>query len=525
MRNSVALVICLAVLCACSALSREPATLTPTETQSATPTTLPTTTPAKTATPDVTITPSSTPTPRVTPTPSSTATATATFAPTPTPSITPLPVVDAVFDNWDMKEIPANIKDGIANAMVAFLNYNNRQTIANIATAQPNTGIQTLYLVSPSNPGRRIAILETASNIQLEVFMAQSGTALAYVKRDSDFRRNGLYIMDVSTGFTARVLPGNNPLVQRGFYVAPDWSPDGSQLALALATGYAIDIFLYAKDGSGRKNLTNAGSYDWWPRWSPDGRYLSFVSDRSQCPSWIPGDEGFCDAAAMSPPTSGQVYVIAIETGEVRKIADVPVSEPPYWINEQLLAFASGDPLDLLNPQRRLWQANIETGQVHQIQLTSAGDQASYLSETWSPDGKLLLLQVADNGNRLVLIRADGELLRQDSELEFPRYGVSADWSPDGQRIAIGGTAGQCPYGIRVKAGTYRNVATGHPPPSMCDPLFSPDSQHIAFTGVNPRVDGRNDVYISNYNGFGSNNITASLRGQVELLGWVGGRP
>ena len=84
--------------------------------------------------------------------------------------------------------------------------------------------------------------------------------------------------MDVSTGFTARVLPGNNPLVQRGFYVAPDWSPDGSQLALALATGYAIDIFLYAKDGSGRKNLTNAGSYDWWPRWSPDGRYLSFVS-------------------------------------------------------------------------------------------------------------------------------------------------------------------------------------------------------------------------------------------------------
>ena len=225
MRISVALVICLALLCACSALSREPATLTPTETQSATPTTLPTTTPAKTATPDVTITPSSTPTPRATPTPSSTATATATFAPTPTPSITPFPVVDLVFDNWDMKEIPANIKDGIANAMVAFLNYNNRQTIANIATAQPNTGIQTLYLVSPSNPGRRIAILETASNIQLEVFLAQSGTALAYVKRDRDFRRNGLYIMDVSTGFTARVLPGNNPLVQRGFYVAPDWSP------------------------------------------------------------------------------------------------------------------------------------------------------------------------------------------------------------------------------------------------------------------------------------------------------------
>ena len=152
MRIPVALVICLALLCACSALSREPATLTPTATQSATPTTPPTTTPANTATPDVTIAPSSTPTPRATPTPSSTATATATFAPTPTPSITPFPVVDLVFDNWDMKEIPANIKDGIANSMVAFLNYNNRQTIANIATAQPNTGIQTLYLVLAVKP-------------------------------------------------------------------------------------------------------------------------------------------------------------------------------------------------------------------------------------------------------------------------------------------------------------------------------------------------------------------------------------
>ena len=120
---------------------------------------------------------------------------------------------------------------------------------------------------------------------------------------------------------------------------------------------------------------------------------------------------------------------------------------------------------------------------------------------------------------------ADGELIRRDDELDFPRYGMSAVWSPDGDRIAIGGSSGQCPYGIRVKEGNYSSVATGNSPPSMCDPAFSADGSFIAFTGVNPRVDGRIDVYYSNSNGFGANNLTVDLRGQVDFIGWVGGQP
>ena len=120
---------------------------------------------------------------------------------------------------------------------------------------------------------------------------------------------------------------------------------------------------------------------------------------------------------------------------------------------------------------------------------------------------------------------ADGELIRRDEELDFPRFSMSAAWSPDGERIAIGGSAGQCPYGVRVKEGDYTNIATGNPPPSMCDPSFSSDGNFIAFTGINPRVDGRVDVYYANSNGFGANNLTADLRGQIDFIGWVGGQP
>jgi TolB protein len=33
-------------------------------------------------------------------------------------------------------------------------------------------------------------------------------------------------------------------------------------------------------DGSHRHQLTNGADYDSWLRWSPDGRYLVFVSNR-----------------------------------------------------------------------------------------------------------------------------------------------------------------------------------------------------------------------------------------------------
>ncbi len=430
-----------------------------------------------------------------------------------------------VFDNWQVFTLPADIKDGIDSPLIAFINANNQQRIANIATAQPFTGVQTVYLVSPTRSQSRIPVLEVNSSAGLDVYMAKAGNALAFVKTDGAPQSNGLYILDLASGFSARVLPGANPLVQRGFYMPPAWSPDGQQLALALATGYDIDIYLYAKDGLGRVNITEHGAYDLWPSWSPDGRYIAFVSDRADCPSWIPGQPNFCDGQQTAPPSGGHVYIYEVATGAVRQISPVTVAEPPYWISAARLAFASGDPFDLLNPQRRIWQADIETGEVREARAQDSA-AASYLSEAWSPDGALVVAQVVESAgqrNQLALLNAAGELLAQDDGLVFPRFSMRASWAPDSGRVAIGGSAGQCPYGAQVKNRVFGSVANGSPPPTMCDPQFSPDGQYIVFSGVNPRVDGRSDIYVASSNGFGASSLTSDLRGQVQLLGWVGG--
>ena len=409
--------------------------------------------------------------------------------------------------------------------MIAFASSNNRQTIANIATAQPFTGEQTVYFASPAGSRRRVAVLQANSSKSLEVFPAKPGNALAYVRATNDPRTSGLYILDLETGFSARVAPGANPLAQRGFYMPPDWSPDGNQLAMAVATGYDLDIYIIAKDGSPTTKISALGSYELWPRWSPDGRHIAFVSDRADCPSWIPGQPMFCDALTRPPPVSGHVYVYELTSGIARRLADVPVSEPPRWIGDSLIVFASGGAFDLQNPQRRIWRADISTGELRELRLAAASPSTSYLADAWSRDGGRVVLQLADNRNEIVLLEAGGRLLGRDGELDFPRFGLSASWAPDGQRIALGGTAGQCPYGVRVKNSSFGNVASGNPPPTMCDPQYSPDGRFIAFTGVNPSVDGRNDIYVANYNGFGAASLTRDLRGQVELIGWVGGSP
>lgn len=427
------------------------------------------------------------------------------------------------FDNWGRVELPASIRDGINNPLIVFVNRNNQQTIGNIATASPERNVETIYFASPSNPTGRIPILEiNNTGTGNQIYISPTSNALAYWLEDGG--ASGMYILNLDNGLSGRIAAIDS-IPQRGIFSAPEWSPDGEELLLTLDNGYALDIYAYQRDGTGRRNITNSGSYDFHPVWSPDGRYIAFVSDRQTCPSWYPGDVGACDALTQETPIGGTVHLLDVTTGEIRQLSDVFVTEAPRWINNRLLVFAGGNQLDLLNPERTLWLANIPANLVTQVAL--AGDEdALYLSDTWSPDGSAVIVQrVKDGETTLIALSSDGQLLRDRSaNLTFPRFGVAMAWSATGQRIALGGIGGQCPYGIRIlETANFDIAASGNPPPSMCEPIFSTDGQMLAFMGVNPRVDGRVDVYSATANGFNAQNMTIDLRGSMTLIGWIGG--
>ncbi|MFN8527278.1 MAG: hypothetical protein U0670_01545 [Anaerolineae bacterium] len=136
-------------------------------------------------------------------------------------------------------------------------------------------------------------------------------------------------------------------------------------------------------------------------------------------------------------------------------------------------------------------------------------------------DGAGILSSGFEYFDRVGTTDLNGNDAARTSDFTFSRYGMSADFSPDGTRIAIGGVNGQCPFGALVLNNRLEVVTAANPPPSMR--TFSPDGRYIAYSGVNPRVDGRIDVYVANNNGAYIGNLTQGLRGQIMLLGWVGG--
>ncbi|MBN8634441.1 MAG: PD40 domain-containing protein [Anaerolineae bacterium] len=490
-------------------------TAAPTVTPTATPTDIPT----LTLTPSPTPQPTDTPTPTLTPTATLTPSLTPTFTITPTPSNTPGQVATfTYYDNTNFIDAPDNILSLLASPMLAYLNTNNRDTVGDARTPQPGNDVEVLYYVSPTAPNGRIPILQFEASTGTDVFISRNGSSIAYMRPSTNPAVSGLYLVDLEIGITGRILPLDT-LTQRGIYSEPVWSPDGEQLAVVLSTGYDLDIFTVRHDGTNPTNITNHGSYDFFPSWSPDGQYLLFVSDRLRCPSWIPGEPGTCDGSTDTP-TGGNVFVMEVATRQVRQVSDVWVSEPPRWLNPRQVVYAAGDPL-FGDPERSLWITDIVSGDSRQL---LNGTDPLKLAESWSPTGQQVIYQAAGStSTEIVLAGVGGDEIGRIRDLIFTRYGMSAAWSPDGTRIAIGGIGSDCPYGVIVYDSNLNNIASGSPPPSMCEPAFSPDGRWISFTGVNPNIDGRMDVYIANSNGFGASNITGALRGNIHLVGWIGG--
>lgn len=209
-------------------------------------------------------------------------------------------------------------------------------------------------------------------------------------------------------------------------------SPDGRYVVYDYpesATTADRDIFVVDAHTGEQWPLVASPGHDVSPLWSPDGREIVFVSDRSRAPSaWAVAVER---GRASAPPrlvkeglgrvrprgfTASGSWHVDLTTGhpevhiaQFDRPSPAPLSPRmafgnfyPVWSHDgRMLAYAS-ERNDRSN--RELWVFDTETGRESPVTVAEPVGRPI----DWAPDGSTLLVEGANNGRLLVVERATG---------------------------------------------------------------------------------------------------------------------
>lgn len=130
-------------------------------------------------------------------------------------------------------------------------------------------GQSDLYLLSQD--GKAIKNLTESGFDEVSPSFSPDGSKVAFVSNQAGSPQ--IYVMGVGGGGATRVTHAG------GYNYAPDWGKNGL-IAFAAMDDGGSDIFTVTEGGAMRRLTQNQG-FNKDPTWSRDGRYLAFVSTRS----------------------------------------------------------------------------------------------------------------------------------------------------------------------------------------------------------------------------------------------------
>jgi dipeptidyl aminopeptidase/acylaminoacyl peptidase len=307
-------------------------------------------------------------------------------------------------------------------------------------------------------------------------------------------------------------------------------SPDGKWVAYTVNTVDAAadksdtDVWITSWDGTQHLRMTTSPESEGTPRWSPDGRYLSFLSSR-------PGKA-----------RGNQVWLLDRNGGEAQQLTDIKGRLNSYeWspdAKKLLLVMADRDPNDpadgeagggggrgganapapkpividrykfkqdvqgyLTAPPARIYLWDIETKKGEP--LTAADLEAS--APSYSPDGKWIAFMARsgkdaeryNTSNVFVMEAKAGATPRQITNYDGVKSSASrgrVEWSPDGTRLVYLQSTGAKQNAYNMNRLAVVPVAGGEPKiladkldRGVSAPRFSRDGGSILFLVADDR--------------------------------------
>lgn len=331
--------------------------------------------------------------------------------------------------------------------------------------ARPNALANDVFLLSLDD-GRDVPLIEHPANDQCPVWTPDGGGVVFVSDRTGS---PALWIVDVRKGAAhgaARIVKSDmGSAVPLGFtragtliYSVRMMEQDVYVAEIEPATGRVVGPPTVAAQRFLGANLH--------PDWSPDGRYLSYLSRRRV------GGIG---------PGSQVLTILNVETRESRDLMPrlAQVQRPRWAPDGKALLVAGVD-----SKRRGFYRIDAATGDVSPIVELEPGLSAG--NARWLPDGRSLLYTVVSRTQRLLVRDVVSGAERQLFEGARDRGVVDAALSPDGKWVAFWTSEpARDPDGVVIKVVPFEG---GEPRDVVRGPIaggrglsWLPDGRHLLF--------------------------------------------
>jgi Tol biopolymer transport system component len=318
-------------------------------------------------------------------------------------------------------------------------------------TSSPADDVQPAF----SPDGKQIAFVSTRS----------SQTGLLYPVADSPMIGGDIWIMSAlgdKGGNARRIIEGGN---------FPSWSPDGKFILYVSGAWRSPRIFTAPSTGGEAREIPlkfadseNPGGLGFYPRYSSDGRWILFQSNNAG------------------------VYVVKSDGGEALRIAQ---GKAPVWnADSTAIIYSNKEP----GKNQSLWEIPFSLGEGK----TTGPAQPLTVGRGWdlhaalSRDGKLIAFTAEDDSFNIERVAFDAETGRVTGQPETLTTGQNINFfmnfSPDAHSVVFGSARGSSSHIWRVDADAPPVQLTSDPNFNDSYPRWSPGGRSIAF--LRSSVDG-----------------------------------